>query len=388
MKQTQSIVSTQSADVFGVCSALFELGGMVVMHDASGCNSTYNTHDEPRWYDTDSLVFVSGISENEAIMGDDNKFIDDIVRAAKSLKPKFIAVAGTPIPMMIGTDFKAIAKVVESKTGIRSFAFDTDGMHTYVSGASQAFEMLAENFVNRECSKEQRSINVLGLTPLDFSVNGTDKSILKLLKENGWNPLSTWSMGCSLDDISHAGEAEINLVVSSTGLKAAKMLKSIFNTPYVLGFPLGDIFKKKVLNDLETAVRENIDMISYDEISDSPSDALIISESVIGRSLCYELNKTTSYNFRLLCPLEAPSECLLKNDVSAYFEDMIIPEISKSKLVLADPLYEPIIDGKSRYLSLPSESFSGRLYREDIINLCENFNTLKKEVMENEKECI
>ena len=45
MKQTASFISTYSADVFGVASALYELGGMTIMHDASGCNSTYNTHD-------------------------------------------------------------------------------------------------------------------------------------------------------------------------------------------------------------------------------------------------------------------------------------------------------------------------------------------------------
>ena len=33
MKQTQAFLSTYTADVSGVCSALFELGGMTVMHD-------------------------------------------------------------------------------------------------------------------------------------------------------------------------------------------------------------------------------------------------------------------------------------------------------------------------------------------------------------------
>lgn len=94
MKQTQAFLSTYTADVSGVCSALFELGGMTVMHDASGCNSTYNTHDEPRWYDMDSLVFISGLSELEAVLGDDEKLIEDTVRAAKKLSPRFIALAG------------------------------------------------------------------------------------------------------------------------------------------------------------------------------------------------------------------------------------------------------------------------------------------------------
>ena len=100
MRQTARIISTCSADTFGVCSALFELGGMIIMHDASGCNSTYTTHDEPRWYDMDSMVYISGLSEMEAIMGDDSKLVDDIVDAANELNPDFIAVAGTPIPAM------------------------------------------------------------------------------------------------------------------------------------------------------------------------------------------------------------------------------------------------------------------------------------------------
>ena len=38
-------------DYSGVCSALYELGGMSVIHDASGCTGNYTGFDEPRWYD-------------------------------------------------------------------------------------------------------------------------------------------------------------------------------------------------------------------------------------------------------------------------------------------------------------------------------------------------
>lgn len=56
MRQSYRMIPVYTADVSGVCSALYELGGMTVMHDPSGCNSTYNTHDEIRWYDQDSLI--------------------------------------------------------------------------------------------------------------------------------------------------------------------------------------------------------------------------------------------------------------------------------------------------------------------------------------------
>ena len=78
MRQSYRIIPVYTADVSGVCSALYELGGMTVMHDPSGCNSTYNTHDELRWYDQDSLIFISGLTEIDAVMGNDRKFINDI----------------------------------------------------------------------------------------------------------------------------------------------------------------------------------------------------------------------------------------------------------------------------------------------------------------------
>ena len=45
------------------------------------------------------------------------------------------------------------------------------------------------------------------------------------LEKCGWEILSTWAMGDSLEDLAKAGNAEINLVVSSVGLRAAKALK-------------------------------------------------------------------------------------------------------------------------------------------------------------------
>ena len=90
MRQSYRIIPVYTADVSGVCSALYELGGMTVMHDPSGCNSTYNTHDEIRWYDQDSLIFISGLTEIDAVMGNDRKFINDITYTASELHPAFI----------------------------------------------------------------------------------------------------------------------------------------------------------------------------------------------------------------------------------------------------------------------------------------------------------
>ncbi|MGI5824410.1 MAG: nitrogenase component 1 [Bacillota bacterium] len=385
MKQTAKIISTYTADVSGVCSALFELGGMVVMHDASGCNSTYNTHDEPRWYDMDSLVFISALSEIEAIMGDDEKLINDIVEAAKDLQPNFIAVAGTPIPMMIGTDFSAVAKVIEERTGIPAFGISTNGMHSYISGAGMAFEILAERMVeepNGKVGSDQIGVNIIGATPLDFSVNGSVDSVKELLSTNGFEVISTWAMGDDLSAVKRAGSADVNLVISACGLPAAEVLRKRFGISYVVGLPVGSALSRKICADLGTAVRDKVNIISYSlQTAADRYDYTFIGEGVYGKSLAFALQAEYNKTCRVICPVDCPAELLGVSDLKATDEEEIAPYFSETEAVVADPLYRPICPDGVRFAELPHEGFSGRIFRDDIPDLIgdrfENWQEIK-----------
>ena len=373
MKQIASRISIYSADTFGVCSALYELGGLCVMHDASGCNSTYNTHDEPRWYDFDSMVYISGISEMEAIMGDDQKFIDDIIYTAKELNPKFIALAGTPIPTMIGTDFKAIANIIEKETNIPTFGFDTTGMHSYISGAYKSFEALAKRFLKRndnESRAEKSRVNILGATPLDFSINKSVESIVDLLKENDFEVISTWAMGSSLDDIKNAGNADVNLVISYSGMGAAKYMYEKFNIPYVVGTPFGKEFAKKIVKDLKKCSITKENKISYiNRKIDKNPEITVIGESIMSESLAYAISTEKNKTVNVISTLETDKNLLLEGDKLKTYEDDIEEALKNSKTIIADPLYRPICPLDSNFISLPHEGFSGRIYRDEIPNL-------------------
>ena len=374
MKQTARIISTYSADPFGVCSALFELGGMVIMHDASGCNSTYTTHDEPRWYDMDSMVYISGLSEMEAIMGDDEKLIGDIVDAAEQLKPKFIAIAGTPIPAMTGFDFTAVAELIEDRTGIPTFGFATTGMNTYVVGADMAFEGIARRFVDRDVEKTSHlSANILGLTPLDFSVNGSDTAIVQFVKKAGFEVISTWAMGNTLEELAEAGKAHVNLVVSSTGLGVAKALKELFGTPYVIGTPIGSVYQEQLKQALHAAADVGEANHIFSELP-APEIA-VIGEAVTSLSLAQAIELTYQKGVKVLCTTECPNKLLRANDTLTSDEDDVIEALANIKTVIADPLYRPICPEHAKFIPLPAESFSGRLYRNEIPNLISNFDT-------------
>ncbi len=423
MKQTARIISTYSADVMGVCSALFELGGMTVMHDASGCNSTYTTHDEPRWYDMDSMVYISGISEMEAIMGDDEKLISDIVDAAAVLKPAFIAIAGTPIPTMTGFDFEAVASVIESRTGIPSFGFPTTGMNTYIYGASMAFAGIAERFVDEPADNKNESntlnmsarklasvldnccmrpngikVNVLGLTPLDFSVNGTDDSIVQWLEREGFEVVSKWAMGSSLDEIRRSAEADVNLVVSAAGYGAARVLYERFGMPYAIGFPVGNElpglladqiiinvkkFKEqgeaKTFESAEISVDSGVFLDGSEGKDGSTYEkgfAAVIGEGITSLSLASTIELECGIPAKVLCATECPEEVLRECDRMTPDEDDIIPELEGAAFVIADPLYKPIVPESAKFIPLPSEAFSGRIYRDDIPDLVDDINEL------------
>ena len=358
-----------------MASALYELGGMTIMHDASGCNSTYNTHDEPRWYDMDSMVYISGLSEMEAVMGDDGKLIDDIVQAAKELSPKFIALAGTPIPMMIGTDYKAVAAVIEKKTGIPSFGFATNGMQDYLSGISMAFEAFAER-MTQPLEVIPHSVNVLGLTPLDFAVCGYDRELAQRLKKDGWKVLSTWSMGCSLEDIRRSGAAQVNLVVSWSGLAAAKTLQALYGTPYVIGAPVGEQFTAQVLDALHQSVQDKTCRTLWEPAS--PDGKLVlIGESVTSLSLATALRREGAGDIRVICPVSCEE---YPGIVRALDEDELVVALDGAETVVADPLYQPICKGK-RFVRLPHEAFSGRLFRREDVNLLTDFERLKNNIL-------
>ena len=419
MRQAYRIIPIYTADVSGVCSALYELGGMTVMHDPSGCNSTYNTHDEIRWYEEDSLIFISGLTEIDAIMGNDEKFIHDIEEAARDLKPRFIALASSPIPYMNGTDFPAIAEVTEQDTGIPTFAVPTNGMHDYVHGAGMALEAIAEHFVlpkshaegvsnkNTEGKDRNRLVNLLGVTPLDFGPLDHAETMKRSLEQYGWQINSMWALGDSLDQLSKSADAAVNVVVSSVGLRAAKVLQRKFGTPYVVGAPVG-CFTEKLSEAMEAAVssakgfaaseieknaqtrhlseteaaQEPADNVVYAacrKVSENLQDAnkaeentrhqaeiTLIGEPVTMGSLAAAIELQYGRSVRVLCPLEETEGLLAPGDEAVCGEEMMEEKLKDAGIIAADPLYRPICPKDAQFYELPHIAFSGRIYLKKI----------------------
>lgn len=384
MKQVAGLIATYSSDEFGICSALYEWGGMVVMHDASGCNSTYTTHDEPRWYDMDSMIFISAVSEMEAVMGDDEKLIGDLVSTAEELQPAFIAVTGAPIPYMIGTDLDAVARITEQRTGIPCFGFFVNGMQHYTVGISLALEAVVQRFCIRKIEKtEALSVNIIGATPLDFSLNGSVQSMEEWIREHGMEPGVCMAMGSTLEEVKQAGKAHVNLVVSFGGLAAAKRLETLFGTPYVVGVPFGKTFADSLAETLKQAAdgrggscigydlsREGKKSLERKEKAVAAKKRLaVIGESVLAGSLAAAIEMEYGIPALVLCPLDTEPELLRSGDILTPEEDDLIRQIPNFFGVVADPLYQPLCGEAVTFYPLPHEAFSGRMYETENPNL-------------------
>ena len=368
MRQAYRIIPIYTSDVSGVCSALYELGGMVVIHDPSGCNSTYNTHDEIRWYNQDSLIFISGLTEIDAVMGNDEKFLSDIKEAAGELHPKFIALVSSPIPFMNGTDFPALAKVLETETGIPAFAVPTNGMHDYVYGAGKALEEIARRFVPEQMEDRngsERTVNLLGATPLDFGPISKVEELKKNLEQYGWKVISTWAMEDSLEDLAQAGKAEMNLVISSVGLRAAKMLKEKYGTPYVIGTPykeyaerISEALEKRIqIPAIEDRRRENLH-----KTGNSEKIITLLGEPVTIGSLAAIIERRYHYKTRILCPLENAEGLLGEHDLKICGEEEMENALKNAQIVVADPLYRPICPVECEFYERAHIAFSGRMF--------------------------
>ena len=370
MKRAYHQIPVYAGDVSGVCAALYELGGMTIVHDPSGCNSTYNTHDETRWYDQDSLIFTSGLTERQAILGDDQKFLRDVTAAARTLSPRFIALVGSPIPFLSGTDFPALARLVQRDTGIPTFFVPSNGMHDYVAGAGQALAEIAQRFLAEPAQVRPRSVNLLGVTPLDFAAKGSAEALREIIRQGGWEVISCWAMGDTLDTLARAGEAQVNLVVSSAGLAAAKVLQERFGTPYVVGAPLGG-FAQAILTAMEQAAASGASCVPYLSRPSSRAKVTLIGEPVTMGSLAAAIAEQYSVPARVLSPLETWEGLLAPGDQAVSGEEELARALAEAEIVVADPLYRPVCPENCKFYELPHQAFSGRCFRKKMTNLFE-----------------
>lgn len=394
---------------------------MTVIHDPSGCNSTYSTHDEPRWFDTDSLMFVSGLDEMTAVLGDDNVLIDDVTHAVRDLKPRFVTLCSGSIPHIIAFDCKGVAHLLEKRTGVPMLPVTTTGNRSYVAGVGAALTEWVKRFADSlespyrvsssggpDCSAntlegaagpESFSVNLLGVTPLDFSINGNVDAMRKVFEDAGIPVNCCAAMGESFDSLRHIFRASVNVVVSSCGRRLARYMEQTAGIPFVEGTPIGaygaarlpklakEAYEKKRASLEEDShgaldgTSGSLRMLLAKKKGDSEGiclwkgnpaherwdvpdgQILIIGEEVFAQSLAAAINQLTPD-----CRHGLRAFAVWPDVDHGFPEDVLAELIRKSRYIIGDPLYRTIPhDSKQNtFVDFPHEAYSGRIFRDRI----------------------
>lgn len=383
MEQLWITLPALAPDYSGVCSAMFDLGGICVIHDASGCTGNYTGYDEPRWYGSSSKIFCSGLREIDAVLGRDDKLIDNAIKAGAVINPTMYTVIGSPVPMVIGSDMKGIAFEIEERTGIPSFGFDTNGLGLYNKGVSMAMCELIRRFTKNQEAKIPRGINILGTTPLDLSANHNADDLNEQIEQHGFRIVGRMMMGADIQQIEDLSKAEVNLVVTESGMESAKLLKRKFKIPYVVGMPLGN--EPDVWNALEKTLQDKEERVITDEGKEG--NILIVGEQVLANSIRRAiLVKNQEAKVCVGSMLGLNREIAGVGDINIAGEESLVELLYSGnyKVLVGDPLMEDLLseDSDIRIVKLPHVALSSKLYWKEAVHfLREEMNQLIEKII-------
>jgi hypothetical protein len=307
----------------------------------------------------------------DAIMGDDEKLVEKIQDALEYTHAPCITVIGSPVPMVIGFDFKGFASLLENRTGLPAFGFPTTGLAYYDQGQKDAYLAIAGRLLSGEPKKNPRAVNILGASVLDGFDDSALDALGDMLTNAGLERAAVWGARSSLEEIAKSGGAGVNWVITAAALPLARYLQERWGTPFVVGLPIGKQEQERLLSALKdsAAGRESEFIVPTpaNHSANQNEKTLIVGEALFCSSLrtCLEAEDFTGVIkigtfFGEGKELLRPDDLLFRGEEDA--EQALIRD--NFKTVVADPLIAELLPPGVQFIGIPHRAISGRLYNE------------------------
>ena len=273
-------LSPFAPDISGAAEVLFKMGGLIVIIDAGGCTGNVCGFDEPRWSSERSAIFSAGLRDLDAILGRDEQMMKKIGEVLRVMGGKeggganFLALVGTPVPAVIATDYRALRRMGMNRFGIPTVTVQTTGMDLYDRGQEKAYLALLDEFMvsgnagrsdsvdhadraDRVCSADyidraahadNGTLGILGATPMDLLPSDSTAGVGERAVRCGGSPVRIF--GESVEDFRDAAFFHENLVVSPSGLAAARRIEEKAGVPFRVSYPLPGGFSAMLAGEL------------------------------------------------------------------------------------------------------------------------------------------
>lgn len=175
------------------------------------------------------------LDESHIIYGGEGKLLEAVQEAYSKYNPDLIVILSCCCSGIIGDDVESIAREAEKLVGCRVLAIRSEGFGgDFRSGYEDAFRLIMD-LMEPPQKKMKRTINILGArwgpSPTEF--NWDMDEIERLLFDVGIKINAIIAGGCTVDQIKHAREAELNASwCYDWGQKLGDLMQERFGIPY------------------------------------------------------------------------------------------------------------------------------------------------------------
>ena len=157
------------------------------------------------------------------------------------------------------------------------------------------------------------------------------------------------------------------MVVSQSGLKAARYFEEKHAIPYIVGIPIGETTIERYKKDIEEAISKKVTHTREELLRKEccgNSTACIITEQVMGNSLRECLIYEMGFERVNVCSFfEMDSSLSQSGDIHLQSEDDLKALVSSNRfdVIVGDPLLKPLV-GNIPLIPFPHIAISSRIY--------------------------
>ena len=237
MKNLYKYLPPFLADTFGFQEIIDVTDGMGILDDCAPYKGKVSRTDIHEPYRGSRMV-CSQIRMEDVIGGTKAKLMEAFRNSHRDFDPAFILISNAPVSSMIGTDLEDVTDTITAESGIPAASIDLTGHKYYDHGLSKTMLTLAKLLVEPTEEKIPHSINLMGGNAIDWS-SQTLREIRSWITKRGFHIVSQWGGPERAANLKQAAKAELNLVLTVSGLATAKWMEREFGIPYIAAAPFG-----------------------------------------------------------------------------------------------------------------------------------------------------
>jgi len=237
------------------------------------------------------------LDESNVIYGGEGKLLEAVKEAYAKYHPDLIVILSCCCSGIIGDDVESIAREAEKLVGCRVLALKSEGFGgDFRSGYEDAFRLIME-LMEPPQTKMKGTINILGArwgpSPTEF--NWDLDEIERLLGEVGIRINATIAGGCTVEQIRHAREVELNASwCYDWGQKLGDLMQERFGIPYSkTGQPYGLMATKEWLLGVAKplGMEEKALEVIERETSEVEPDLAYLKKALSGKTAIIEISE-------------------------------------------------------------------------------------------------